>query len=38
MCLLRALFGGTEKSAPEDLDWIDELEEIEALIEEEEEY
>ena len=38
MCLLSMLFGGKTKSPDDDLDWIDELEEIEAMIEEEEEY
>ena len=39
MCLLSMLFGGKNSKSPDDdLDWIDEMEEIEALIEEEEEY
>ena len=38
MCLLSILFGDKTKSPDDDLDWIDELEEIEAMIEEEEEY
>ena len=36
MCLLSILFGGKKDAG--DTDWIDEAEEIEALIEEEEEY
>jgi len=35
MCLLSILFGG--KKPQDDSDWIDEIEEIEAIIEEEEE-
>ena len=38
MCLLSILFGDNTKSSDDDLGWIDEIEEIEALIEEEEEY
>ena len=38
MCLLSILFGGKNSSSNDDLDWIDETEEIEAIIEEEEEY
>ena len=37
MCLLSVLFGGKNSSSNDDLDWIDEMEEIEAIIEEEEE-
>jgi len=36
MCLLSLLFGKNQNPS-EDRDWIDEMEEIEALIEEEEE-
>ena len=36
MCLLSILFGGKNSSSSDDLDWIDEMEEIEAIIEEEE--
>ena len=38
MCLLSILFGGKSKPSEDDLGWIDETEEIEAIIEEEEEY
>ena len=37
MCLLSVLFGGKNSSSKDDLDWIDEMEEIEAIIEEEKE-
>ena len=37
MCLLGILFGRKTKSQDDDLDWINEMEEIEAIIEEEEE-
>ena len=38
MCLLSILFGRKSVSQEDDLDWINEMEEIEAIIEEEEEY
>ena len=38
MCLLSILFGGKNSASNDDLGWIDEMEEIEAIIEEEEEY
>lgn len=38
MCLLSILFGGKNSPSNDDPDWIDEMEEIETIIEEEEEY
>ena len=38
MCLLSILFSGKNSSSNDDRDRIDEMEEIEAIIEEEEEY
>ena len=38
MCLLSILFCGKNSSSDDDPGWIDEMEEIEAIIEEEEEY
>ena len=37
MCLLSVLFAGKNSSSNDDLDRIDEMEEVEAIIEEEEE-
>lgn len=36
MCLLSILFGGKNSTSNDNLDWINEMEEIEAILEEEE--